>query len=328
MPVGKGLGAGHVVRHRFLKNIYRGLSSARRPATAALAIALVACIGGPAISQDMSERNYRCAQLEQDLANDWAADSRSSQDELPRIESELRDADRAFRNAEAQMDRADCYENFFIFGRGLVRTPRCLKLNSQMEDARRRLSQLQEQRQAVRQSGGGGRQNRVMEALARYGCGDQYRREATRRRGGGGFFDWLAGEEPGGNMSTSEIVPYGSYRTLCVRSCDGFYFPVSYSAVPSRFSADAAQCQSQCAAPAELFVYRNPGEQVQQAVSLSGRAYSQLPNAFRYRKEYVKGCSCKQAEFNPAEVGGEAKKSDAAPAANAPAQAEAKTDSD
>ena len=54
--------------------------------------------------------------------------------------------------------------------------------------------------------------------------------------------------------------------------------------------------------PAELYVYRNPGEEIEQAISLNGTAYSDLPNAFKYRKEYVKGCSCKEAEYNPTEI--------------------------
>jgi hypothetical protein len=65
---------------------------------------------------------------------------------------------------------------------------------------------------------------------------------------------------------------------------------------------DAEACQSSCAAPAELYVYRNPGQEIEQAVSLSGSAYMDLPVALRYRKEFVKGCSCKQAEYNPTEI--------------------------
>jgi hypothetical protein len=35
-------------------------------------------------------------------------------------------------------------------------------------------------------------------------------------------------------------------------------------------------------------------------VSASGnQPYTSLKSAFRYRKEYVQGCSCKQAEYSP-----------------------------
>ena len=49
------------------------------------------------------------------------------------------------------------------------------------------------------------------------------------------------------------------------------------------------QCQSNCAAPAELYVYRNPGQDIEQAISLNGSAYMDLPVALNYRKEYVNG---------------------------------------
>ena len=98
------------------------------------------------------------------------------------------------------------------------------------------------------------------------------------------------------------IDPGGRYRTVCVRLCDGFFYPIHYSTYGSMVGPDAEACQSSCAAPAELYVYRNPGQEIEQAVSLSGSAYMDLPVALRYRKEYVKGCSCKQAEYNPTEI--------------------------
>mgnify|MGYP002278993271 CR=1 FL=1 len=141
---------------------------------------------------------------------------------------------------------------------------------------------------------------------------------SSRSGGGGGLFNWLEegfwDTRPREGLSTSRIEQFATYRTLCVRECDGYYFPVSFSTLPSNFSDDTQKCQSQCAAPAELFVYRNPGEEPEQMVSTDGsRAYANLPNAWRYRKEFVKGCSCKQAEYDPGEIA----------AANEAAEAEA-----
>jgi hypothetical protein len=48
------------------------------------------------------------------------------------------------------------------------------------------------------------------------------------------------------------------------------------------------------AAEATLYSFRNPGEQMEQAVSEGGQQYTALPNAFRYRKELVAGCSCRK----------------------------------
>jgi hypothetical protein len=107
-----------------------------------------------------------------------------------------------------------------------------------------------------------------------------------------------------------------------VRLCDGFFYPIHYSTYGSLLGQDAQQCQSNCAAPAELYVYRNPGQEIEQAVSLNGSAYMDLPVALRFRKEYVKGCSCKQAEYNPTEI--EAANKRAEVDAVAPAKGKAK----
>ncbi|MEH0072028.1 DUF2865 domain-containing protein [Pannonibacter sp. Pt2-lr] len=87
-----------------------------------------------------------------------------------------------------------------------------------------------------------------------------------------------------------------TYRTLCVRTCDGYFFPISFSARPGQFGQDAAACNAMCpASETGLFVYRNPGGDPEDMISLAGERYSELPNAFRHRKEYVSGCSCQAA---------------------------------
>ena len=84
----------------------------------------------------------------------------------------------------------------------------------------------------------------------------------------------------------------GTYRTMCVRLCDGYYFPVSFSATRDRFARDAKTCESSCGEQARLFVYRNPGAEIEDMVDLRGQPYRQLSTAFLYRKEYVAACRC------------------------------------
>jgi uncharacterized protein DUF2865 len=89
-------------------------------------------------------------------------------------------------------------------------------------------------------------------------------------------------------------APSGTYRTVCVRSCDGGYFPISFATVPARFPDDERTCRALCpATEATLFTYRNPGEDINQAVSVNGQNYPSLPNAFRFRTEFNPSCSCK-----------------------------------
>lgn len=85
----------------------------------------------------------------------------------------------------------------------------------------------------------------------------------------------------------------GTYRTMCVRLCDGYYFPVSFSATRDRFGRDAKTCENSCGGQARLFVYRNPGADVEDMVDLRGQPYRKLNTAFLYRTEYVPACRCK-----------------------------------
>jgi hypothetical protein len=64
--------------------------------------------------------------------------------------------------------------------------------------------------------------------------------------------------------------------------------------VPARFPDDEKTCKALCpATEATLFSYRNPGEDMNQAVSINGQPYSALPNAFRFRQEFNPSCACK-----------------------------------
>ena len=314
-------------------SVYRGfwrVMAAVRPATgfclALLALCGAELMGGdnPVWAQAMSEQQLRCLQLQQDLVA--AQGGGANPDDLGRIEQQIAQADRVFQGTQAAMEDARCFESFFIFGRGLVRSPQCLKMNDRVEDARRQLSQLQQQRQAL--MGGGGnrrRQAELQDAMARSGCGGQV---AQPKRRGGGLFDFFGGGQDDEEQMPQtpiyrSIDPNGRYHSVCVRLCDGFFYPIHFSTYGSQLSQDAQTCQSNCAAPAELYVYRNPSQEIEQAVSLNGSAYMDLPVALRFRKEYVKGCSCKQAEYNPTEIEAANKQADAGQPAKGKAKAKA-----
>jgi hypothetical protein len=308
---------------RVCRDFWRVLASSVRPASGARLAVLALCGVGVAggaglgLAQGLSEQQIRCMQLQQELAAAQGGGG-AGREELPRIEQQIAQADRVFQGTRASMEDAGCFDSFFIFGRGLVRSPKCLKMNDRVEDARRQLTQLQQQRQAL--TGGGGNKRRQAElqaALSRSGCGGV---RAPQPRRGGGLFDFFGGgreeeEEVQQTPIYRSIDPNGRYRSVCVRLCDGFFYPISYVTYGARLGQDATQCQSNCAAPAELYVYRNPGQDIEQAVSLNGSAYMDLPVALRFRKEYVNGCSCKQAEYNPTEIEASNKRAEADAAA-------------
>jgi hypothetical protein len=78
---------------------------------------------------------------------------------------------------------------------------------------------------------------------------------------------------------------YGGGQAFCVRTCDGRYFPLPASDNQSR----AASCNSFCPASETKVVY---GGTIDNAATETGKPYSELPNAFRYRNEIVAGCTC------------------------------------
>ncbi len=94
----------------------------------------------------------------------------------------------------------------------------------------------------------------------------------------------------------------GTYRTLCVRLCDGYYFPISGATSGSGLSRDADVCSASCGTEARLFYHPNAGGDVDTMVDLTGLAYSALPNAFRYRKTLVPECRCRPQPWSESEL--------------------------
>ena len=91
---------------------------------------------------------------------------------------------------------------------------------------------------------------------------------------------------------------YSKYRTLCVRTCDGFYFPIGDNVGRERLHQDARTCSARCDGEAKLFYYPTNGGSVDTMVDMGGRPYAQMPNAFLYRKTLVQGCTCKPAPWS------------------------------
>lgn len=94
----------------------------------------------------------------------------------------------------------------------------------------------------------------------------------------------------------------GKFRTLCVRLCDGYYYPISASASRSSFMSDQMRCNAACGAEARLFCVSAKNPDMNEAVDMSGRPYSGLSNAFRYRKSLVQGCQCRPEPWSEAEM--------------------------
>lgn len=237
-----------------------------------------------------------CLQLEQRLAQE-ANRGGQARSALPEIEASIRETSQQVRSGESQLERQGCFE-YFLFARSLRQTRACVGLNNQVEQSKRTLANLDVRRQQIMSSGDRSFRADIVRELARNNCGDAYVREA--RQSGNPFSSLWQDEGPveGGNKFGG--LPFATYRTVCVRLCDGYFFPVSFSTLPNHFDRDAEVCQSKCAAPSELYYHQNPGEGMDQAVSYTTKqSYKALSTAFRYRKEFIAGCSCKSAEYIP-----------------------------
>src|SRR6266436_6595594 len=256
---------------------------------------------GPPPSQGAAV-NPMCPRLEAQLATidrggggDPAKDEqiRRYQDAAAKQQSEL---DRV----TSQAKRMGCDSSgFFSLFSG--QSAQCGPVNNQIQQMRANLEQITTSLERLRGGFGGSERDSqrrsVLAALAQNNCGPLY---ANAARGPGSFLETLFGNNNNNNNPMTPGVDLGpqsgTYRTVCVRTCDGFYFPISFATVPARFPDDERTCKNLCpAAEASLFSYRNPGEDMNQAVSINGQPYSSSPNAFRYRQEFNPSCACKAA---------------------------------
>jgi hypothetical protein len=288
-------------------------------------LACAALIGASALSVDASaQMNPGPPQPPQSVPA--AAGAAPGQPKCPRLEAQLATIDRGGAGDPAKDDQIRRYQDaatkqqaeldrvtqqakrmgcdssgFFSLFSG--QSAQCGPVNNQIQQMRANLDQITTSLERLRSGGLGGadRENQrrsVLTALAQNNCGPQY---ANAARGPGNFLDNLFGgnnyNNGNPNAPSADLGPQsGTFRTVCVRSCDGAYFPISFATVPGRFPDDEKTCKALCpAAEASLYAYRNPGEDMNQAVSISGQPYSALPNAFRFRQEFTPACSCKAA---------------------------------
>ncbi|HYD16230.1 MAG TPA: DUF2865 domain-containing protein, partial [Hyphomicrobium sp.] len=202
-------------------------------------------------------RSPICTELEQRLVQEGQRGS-ESRNLRPMVENEMRQVEEAYRSQKKELDRADCYE-YFLFSKTLRRTKRCVDLANQADTSRQRIEDLEVQLQQLEGSSGRSYQDEIVRELARNNCGANYQQQARRHGGGSGAF-WDDEESSGySGGSNFGALPYATYRTVCVRLCDGYYFPVSFSTLPNHFQRDEEVCQSKCASPAELYYHQNPG---------------------------------------------------------------------
>lgn len=113
--------------------------------------------------------------------------------------------------------------------------------------------------------------------------------------------------EPPGNDSgalneEAEERPMGGSQPICVRTCDGFYFPISAKARDSNLEDLETLCKALCPNVEAKLYTRAPWGSLEGALSIAGESYPELENAYKFQKTYDHACTCKPPDKSWAEA--------------------------
>ena len=161
--------------------------------------------------------------------------------------------------------------------------PACERMRVKLDDLKAELKLLEERRDRVSSGSTDIGRERLMTALRANGCRlpDDVVIRGTRDIDDETYRFDLSDET-------------ARYRTMCVRSCDGYYFPISFASTPAHFPADAQRCAERCpGADVRLYFYSVTAQESEDMLSVdSQEPYLDHPNAFLYRTKSVASCSC------------------------------------
>lgn len=93
----------------------------------------------------------------------------------------------------------------------------------------------------------------------------------------------------GGPRREDDGAAWGNGTEFCVRTCDGYFFPLIKSAQQTK----QASCEYAC--PSAPVAYYH-GASIETARNLNGEKYTSLPNAFKFREKVSAGCTCHPPE--------------------------------
>jgi hypothetical protein len=288
--------------------------------TRILALFVAGIVLAAASTHSATAASRLCQQLETELASA----ARPSAAQIRRYDTAIDKQRGQIRKARNRWHGAGC-------GRVLFRNSRaeCGALNARLERMERNLEALQRKRREITGENSGQARARIAASLRANGCREESNtvnaeprgvdrnadllgriiggiEERSMRRGIDDDLDdrhvrRLPGplEETGGGRSVFVPLPAPDrqFRTFCVRTCDGYYFPKSPASSSADFSSEQKGCEASCPGTAvRLYHHRAVGEQPADMVSsISGAPYSELPTAYLYRKPGAKrppGCSC------------------------------------
>ena len=118
------------------------------------------------------------------------------------------------------------------------------------------------------------------------------RNNNSNRNNNKNLFEILFGPSNKNEIITTEVpniqMGLNTLRSLCVRLSDGYYWPISFSTTEQYLGQDLTSCKKQSNGyDVDLYYHKNPGQNENDMVNMSGRPYKSLPNAFLYRREFI-----------------------------------------
>jgi hypothetical protein len=265
----------------------RWLNKSSRFSRAAVAIMGLVCLGQGALAQ-----NYDCAGLQAKIAELDRGGGGGSRGSGP---SRQQMAELGRLTTYARSLGCDRPEIAFSGGGG----GRCPGLNAQILQLQATIG--------VAQAGGGAADRAAARAdlVAKFNAYCRNQAPPPRQRG---FFEQLFGipsapetqPQPGtgpyddnARESDEEQKAHGGSQAVCVRTCDGGFFPLSISARNADHEQLTNLCQALCPNATVAVYTRAPSNQIDTAVSLDGEPYSEMPNALKFQKTFDPSCTCK-----------------------------------
>lgn len=253
------------------------MSSLRRYTALALVLA-GALLGGSLARAQSLDCNRLQAQIAQANAADPASDRVAAAAQKQRAE-----LDRTLAYAHS----IGCDRSGFVFF-GPQPPPQCPGINAQIQQMRGSLAHLQAQMR------GGARGTLIAQYNAYCRGGAQVAAAQPR-----GFFEQLFGGGFGAQQpeimapAPEDETPRGGSMAVCVKSCDGSFFPVSYSAHRGNLDELNDLCHALCPNSEVTLYTRSLYRDMKSAVSISGEPYRDMHNAFKFEKAVEPSCACK-----------------------------------
>ncbi|MBZ0164329.1 MAG: DUF2865 domain-containing protein [Notoacmeibacter sp.] len=281
-----------------------------------LAIALAAVVGILLATQAALAASQLCRDLEAELVRVERGGEKTTQ--TRRYARAVDEQRRELRRTRQQARRNGCAGSGFVLFDRSAFNDRCDPINATIEKMELNLAKLENNLAKLSsRANAESRRSAILARIEANRCREDthVRRlpdpiETTARRDYS-LMDKLFGgrlrhSRPDGNSGfmfpgdDDGLQRIGNYRTLCVRTCDGYYFPISFSTAGDMFGRDEQACQALCpGVEVQLYSHRVPDEEPEDMVSVTGEPYSALPMAFAYRDpnfQTPKGCACRPAK--------------------------------